>query len=463
MHPLTPPDAKITPQRALLQARIDDLRALETASSAAIQAYQNRALAALFNHACRYSAFWRERLGHAAYQLTRQSGSDWARHSLNNPGQPVRIMADNVRELLSVTPTLSRFDLQQSFEQLRARPPEMTPERIITASTSGSTGSPVRVEKDEPVYGLFYSANSWVECQWHQRDPRKKIAVTLMNRDLNSAESWGGVFDLMGLRGPSVSRGLMRGDIASHLDWLLAEKPAYLKCTAAVAAELAELALERGASLQLEQILSQSERVSPKQRLLCKRAFGATIADRYSCEEVGWLAIQCPTHQNFHVTSGTVLLEILDDNNQPCPQGVPGRVVATSLHSFAMPMIRYELGDLAQCGPPCPCGIALPVLGALHGRIRHRVHMPDGTRAMPFLGDELGLLPVIRQFRIIQHPSLALELQVVAHSPLSGADVAEIKRIFSNNALDALPLTITQATKIDWPADRKREEFVSLV
>tara|TARA_R100001039_G_C1850520_1_gene110742 strand:+ start:3369 stop:3659 length:291 start_codon:yes stop_codon:yes gene_type:complete len=87
------------------------------------------------------------------------------------------------------------------------------------------------------------------------------------------------------------------------------------------------------------------------------------------------------------VTSGTVIVEILDDHHQPCPPGVPGRVVVTSLHSFAMPIIRYELGDLAEWGPPCACGLTWPVIAALRGRVRRRVRLPDGSsRVMPFLG-----------------------------------------------------------------------------
>lgn len=454
MHTMTlnfPPNAPPTQYSALLQSQVEQLRALESASGEALAAYQNQALLHLFQHAYQYSAFWRERLGRAAQFAT-------------NNAAHANITPDNVRELLAALPVLSRSELQQHFADMRARPAEMAPERIMTSSTSGSTGAPVRVEKYEPMYGLLFAATSWIEACWHQRDPRQIFATTLMNAAApGSGPSWGGAFEAMGYHGKSVTRGWMHGDAASHLDWLLAQRPAYLKCPASVAAELADLALQRGDSLPLQQILSQSERVTSKHRQLCQRAFGATIADRYSCEEIGWLAIQCPPHQSLHVTSGTVLLEILDDNNSPCPPGVSGRVVATSLHSFAMPLIRYELGDLAQWGEPCGCGNTLPVLGALNGRIRHRVHMPDGSnRTMPFLGDELGLLANISQFRIIQHPDLSLELQTTLHAPLSAADTEEIQRIFRDNGLGSLPLAISVVPRIDWPAGRKREEFVPL-
>ena len=456
MH--SPPNTKPTAQRALLLRHVDRLRALETATDTDLLIYQNQALVALLNHAYRYSPFWRHRLGKAAYQVAQTPGHEWSQ-----PAQPARITSDNVRALLDAMPILGREDLQQQFEQMRARPPEMAPERIITSSSSGSTGTPVQVEKDQPVYGLFYAATSWIESQWHQRDPRQKIAVTRMDQATANSGSWGGAFEAMGYRGASVSQGLLQGSIADHLDWLLAEQPTYLKCTASVAAELADLALQRGDALQLEQILSLSEPVSRQQRALVKQAFGASIADRYSCEEIGWLAIQCRSQQHLHVTSGTVLLEILDDNNLPCPSGVPGRVVVTSLHSFAMPIIRYELGDIAEWGEPCSCGVTWPVIDALRGRIRRRIRFADGsTGVMPFLGDELGALPAIRQFRIIQQTDLSLTLQVITPTQLTDAELDRIRDIFRDNGLGALPLTVTRVERIDWPAGRKREEFVAV-
>jgi phenylacetate-CoA ligase len=457
MKPHFPPNAGVKPQSALLNSQVSSLQALESASPADLQTYQARALSNLFNHAYRYSPFWRERLGRAGYQLRQQD------HGHLNEGQPARISADNALDLLRHLPMLTRNDLQARFADIRARPAEMAASRIITASSSGSTGTPVRVEKDGPVYSLFYAAYSWIESLWHYRDPRQKIAVTLMTPGQSSSASWGEPFATMGYHGPSISRGWQHDDAANHLDWLLSEQPTYLRCTASIAAELAELALQRGDSLQLTQILSQSERVSPRHRMLCQRAFGAAIIDRYSCEEAGWLAIQCATQQNLHVLSGTVLLEILDDHDQPCPPGVAGRVVITSLHSFAMPLIRYELGDLAEWGPPCACGITLPVIGALRGRLRHRVQLPDGRKTMPFIGDELGEIPAIRQFRIIQHRSLALELQVAGTRALSAAETSTIRGIFRDNGLGTLPLTITELATIDWPEGGKREEFVSLL
>jgi phenylacetate-CoA ligase len=63
-----------------------------------------------------------------------------------------------------------------------------------------------------------------------------------------------------------------------------------------------------------------------------------------------------------------IYAEILDDADRPCAPGEVGRVVVSTLHNYAMPLFRYDLGDLAEVGPPCECGRTLPVLNRIVGR-----------------------------------------------------------------------------------------------
>ena len=48
----------------------------------------------------------------------------------------------------------------------------------------------------------------------------------------------------------------------------------------------------------------------------------------------------------------------------------------TSLHNRVMPLIRYEVGDFAEVGPPCPCGRGLPVIARIMGRVRNCLRFP---------------------------------------------------------------------------------------
>src|SRR6185295_14515719 len=99
--------------------------------------------------------------------------------------------------------------------------------------------------------------------------------------------------------------------------------------------------------------------------------WGVGVVDVYSSEECGQIALQCPEHEQYHVQSESVLVEVLDDEGRPCAPGTIGRVVLTTLQNFAMPLIRYDIGDFAEPGPACPCGRALPVLTRIVGRVRN--------------------------------------------------------------------------------------------
>lgn len=417
------------------------LQTFETASPEQIQAAQHQQLLALMNHAWQYSPLWQQRL-HAA-------GFD-----------PVSTNINEAVQAFQRLPVLDRHTVQQHSNQLRARWPGFDERRIMVASSSGSTGVPVRIEKDGNTYLPLYSAISWQEGLWHQRDPRQTIAVIGTGLKPASAGSWGNLYHAMGLQGRSEVRAAESASIPEHLDWLLKLRPAYLKCSPNLAAELAQCALERGVQLPLRHIISQWERIAPRHRQLCQQAFSAPIVDRYSCEEAGWLALACP-HQALHVCSASILLEIVDDHNRPCEPGVPGRVLITPLQSFVMPLLRYELGDLAQWGSPCRCGRTMPVLGQLWGRVRQMINTPEGHRIpMPFLGDEIGKLASVNSFRIQQYDDNTLELLVDSSASLTTNEQAQLRAIFARNGLGSLPLLIRDQQRIDWGTARKREEFV---
>lgn len=424
------------PQIALVLNMVQQLQSHEHIAVEVQQQLQAIELEKLFKHAWHHSPFWRERLNQAG---------------LTVDADPLSVLAR--------LPILERHDLQVQFEDSRARAPGWGDEHMTVSVTSGSTGQPVRVEKLVQTYTPLFSALGCLENLWHRRDAGKTLAILGVGLKDELTVGWDGLSISQGHKGPCVKRCLDDRPMSSHLDWLCEVSPTYLKCSPMVAADLAVLALERGLQIELEHILCQSERVSPRHRALCLAAFGAPIIDRYTCEESGWIALQCPEHGQLHVVNPSVLLEIVDDDLKPCPPGVIGRVLLTSLHSYAMPLIRYDLGDLAEWGA-CECACTWPVIGKLWGRTRHRLQMRNGQQiAMPFLGDDLGKILAIREFRVLQYRGGEVEIQLGAFSPLTQADRQQIEGIFVMNGLSDVDLYITEVATIDWTPGRKREEF----
>jgi phenylacetate-CoA ligase len=109
--------------------------------------------------------------------------------------------------------------------------------------------------------------------------------------------------------------------------------------------------------------------------------------------------------------------------------------VVTVLHNFATPLIRYDLGDLAEVGPACACGRGLPVLKRVLGRQRNLLRLPDGTRRWPIYSSMkfLADLP-IQQFQLAQISLHAIEARLVVKRPLSSVE----KRSFEGALLAQL-------------------------
>lgn len=411
----------------------EQLQRLQQVSSEDLHIMQQQQLLALLRHAEKYSSYWK--------------------HLLNQ----------STRAQFNQLPILCRQSVQNQAVALRAHWPGLKPDQIKVSQSSGSTGTPVRVEKYRPRYQPLYAAISWLEHNWHQRNASARFAVLGIGMKPAKYPAWGDVYAALGLHGESEIRAAENDTLDGHLNWLQAFRPAYLKCSPNLAAELAQQALRRGITLPLTQIISEWERIKPQHRAICRQAFSAPIVDRYSCEELGWLALQCPSHGNLHVLSPSVFLEIVDDAGRPCPPGVTGRVLVTGLHSHVMPLIRYELGDLAEWGEPCACGSAWPVISKLWGRTRHMIERQDGRRIpMPFLGDELASIAAIRAFQIRQIDRFDFELRVDSAQALSDADINAVRLIFQTNGLPGQPRVLLDQQNIDWGAGRKRQEFIPL-
>jgi phenylacetate-CoA ligase len=143
--------------------------------------------------------------------------------------------------------------------------------------------------------------------------------------------------------------------------------------------------------------------------------------------EVGPIAYQCPEQDCYHVQAEALLVEIVDDDGAPVPPGSIGKVLVTPLHNFAMPLLRYEIGDYAEVGPPCACGRGLPALRRIMGRTRNMMVTPDGRRYWPLTGARRFPKDVpILQHQFAQISTTTIEARLVAERPLTEEECAEV-------------------------------------
>lgn len=148
-------------------------------------------------------------------------------------------------------------------------------------------------------------------------------------------------------------------------------------------------------------------------------AFACSIANHYGAMEVNTIAYECPCGK-LHLTDSTYT-EIIDENGNPLPENEEGDVCITTLENFAMPVIRYRVGDRGkiQSKVVCECGQTAKVLKLTSGRINDYVITREGNRINSYVfvraveAVNRGLEQAIKQFTVIQRGYEDFEVKLV--------------------------------------------------
>jgi phenylacetate-coenzyme A ligase PaaK-like adenylate-forming protein len=130
---------------------------------------------------------------------------------------------------------------------------------------------------------------------------------------------------------------------------------------------------------------------------------GCRNLDVYGLQECGDVAWQCSPGSAYHVNADWLVVEIVKQG-RPAGPGEIGEVLVTDLTDLTMPLIRLRTGDLVKVTDrPCHCGIALPVIGRVEGRLADAMSLGEGSAMTPRA--VLDRIPApIRRFRIAQSP-----------------------------------------------------------
>lgn len=146
---------------------------------------------------------------------------------------------------------------------------------------------------------------------------------------------------------------------------------------------LAALLAERQSAGELrihpQMIFTAGEVRTPEMAERIVGAWNQAPFDIYGATETGaYAAVECNRHTGLHIFEDQVLIEVVDDDYRPVPEGEPGsRLLITNLYNRTQPLIRYELTDLVTLSPSlCPCGRPFRLLKAVEGRSDDVLEMP---------------------------------------------------------------------------------------
>lgn len=368
--------------------------------------------------------------------------------------------SESLLQLLSMLPILKRKEVQDNFDGMYFKSPKHNESDYAIQATSGSTSTPVSVMKFAPLYSAEYDALTLTEWYLQKRDVTKSIAsFRLVNQESDNVPI-GPPLSYIGANRRTTAKSILHNSIKQLLDELHRLKPDYLFVNGVVLRQLALAQLESGLPrIAVELILTVSDRIDPELRELVNEVFESRIIDSYSSEEFGYIALQCPKHDHLHVWTPSVVVEIVDELGNPCPIGTPGRVLVTSLHNFAMPLIRYEIGDIAQFGEPCGLGLAWPVIERIVGRTRAAVTLPNGDfHLVTFFECEFMKMRNITDFQVVLFND-AIAFVYHANLPLNAHELEIIETELEFAFKCGVPVVFRDVPNNHWQKLWKRSEW----
>lgn len=402
---------------------------------------QFRQLARVLAHAYETVPFYRDRFQKAGLKFTHQ--------------------AHITPDIFTQIPLLGRSDIQLYGESLLSRQVPSHHGKLIERQTSGSTGKPVRTI-GTGLTQFFWSAFTLRDHLWHKRDLTGKLASVRTTVKDSIVQGWGLSTDMVFNTGQCAMMNI-RADISTQAKWLEEQNPDYLLSHPSNIYALAQRCKDTGIKLpNLKEVRTLGEIVTPDLRTICREVWGVKIADIYSAQEVGYIALQCPDHEHYHIQSENVLVEILNEQDRNCAPGEIGRVVITPLHNFAMPLIRYEILDYAERGSLCQCGRGLPVLKRIMGRQRNLVTLPGGKQHWPsFPAETWASIAPIRQIQLVQKEIDFIVARVVADRRLSAEEEKLFVSVIQERLGYPFRITLEYPDQIGRSAGFKYEDFIS--
>jgi phenylacetate-CoA ligase len=363
-------------------------------------------------------------------------------------------------------PILTKRDVIEHGRELRAEhlPPGEGPP--ITYESTGTTGQPVKIIMSRASSAMF--ALLWHrQARWFRYDPARcfakvRVPSTLPRQRDGSAmppdiamrrTAWmyvGAYFHT----GPEIVFSVA-SPMQKQIAWLKRFRPDYLLTYPGVFEELA-MACEGATPVDsLKSLLGIGSNASPSMRTWIERTYAVPLQQNYGLNEVGLVAIRCPAGR-YHVNTEHCVVEIVDGEGRPVPPGASGHLLVTALQNIAMPLIRYDTGDIAVAAEgPCPCGRTLPCFGEIVGRYRRYAGLPPHTRErLQVLLHAFEEIPPefvrnLRRYQIYQNREDHFEVRLRTAGPLPPEFSVFLRERWAKAGQDpAVPLTITEGAHI---------------
>lgn len=300
-------------------------------------------------------------------------------HLAHNPFYK-KFTASSIPASWDEVPLMQKSDMQQPLSLRLSE--GFTKKNVYVNKTSGSSGHPFIFAKDR-----FCHALTWAEIIHLYKKWDIEIGKSLEARFYGIPLDFFGykkeqIKDFLGRRCRFPIFDLSDEKLASYLQLFKQKKFVYINGYTSSLVLFAKYLDTKNIVLttvcpSLNCCIVTSEMLFESDKTLLQKAFGVPIINEYGASELGVLGFT-NRKREFNLNCESLFIEIVDDANNPVPDGTLGRIVVTSLFNKAHPMIRYDIGDLGLIEPGS--SFKFRKIGRLIGRTNDVAELPNGKK-----------------------------------------------------------------------------------
>jgi len=215
-----------------------------------------------------------------------------------------------------------------------------------------------------------------------------------------------------------------------------------------------EVNLSEKAKQRMKVIMLGGEGLPAHRRAVIEESLGGEVFLNYGMNELGGgIGSECSYHQGYHIFPNFVFEVVEPETGEAVEDGEYGELVITTLKREAMPLIRYRTGDITRIIPePCPCGLPLPRIDYLKGRVDDRVIIGSAEKYYPFHFDEvLDTLEDIKDYWIEITNNNGKDVLNIFILTKNGSSDLEAKVIQKLNTIESLKIDIERTKTVEQP------------
>ena len=365
-------------------------------------------------------------------------------------------------------PVLTKKDLQKPLKERLSK--GYSEKSVFVNKTSGSSGAPFVFAKDKEAHAITW-ASIMHRFAWYGVDFNSSFQARFYGIPLDFVGYRKERFkDFLSTRYRFPIFDLSDKVLEGFLDHFKTKKFDYINGYTSSIVLFGKYLKDRNIVLTdvcptLKVCMVTSEMLFDEDKILLEKHLGVPIVNEYGASELDLIAFQ-NTNGDWQVNSETLFVEILDENNQPVPNGTEGKVVITSLYNKAHPFIRYEIGDVGILDEKSTA--KKPILKKLIGRTSDVALLPSGKKSpgLTFYYVTKSIIEDdgnVKEFIVRQTKIDTFEIDYVSETELNSNQIIEIEKAIAKYLEPGLNFTYNRKNVLERTKRGKLKQFQSLL